>query len=137
MPPPLLIYQPLDKDDNAKIVFTEPMNYPAAITNFTSENQGKEYFEISLAISEATKAALYELDDYDAIDIQWKLFTPSNNTLYFEIKFFPPDLVSTDGLDPDRIRVNFLQLDQFLGQRSGLPASVFPDQDNYLERLGY
>ena len=45
------------------------MNYPAAITNFTSENQGKEYFEISLAISEATKAALYELDDYDAIDI--------------------------------------------------------------------
>ena len=61
------------------------MNYPAAITNFTSENQGKEYFEISLAISEATKAALYELDDYDAIDIEWKLFTPSNNTLYFEI----------------------------------------------------
>ena len=45
------------------------MYYPEAITNFTSENQGKEYFKISLIISEATKATLYELDDYDAIDI--------------------------------------------------------------------
>ena len=60
-PPPFLIYQPLDEDDNVKIVFTEPINFPDAISNFTSENEGNEYFEITLQLSEATKATLYEM----------------------------------------------------------------------------
>ena len=61
-PPPLLIYEPLDEDDNIKLVFTEPINFPDAIQNFTSENEGKEYFEFSIELSETTKALLYEMD---------------------------------------------------------------------------
>ena len=114
-PPPLLIYEPLDEDDNVKLVFTEPINFPDAIQNFTSENQGKEYFEISLQLSETTKATLYEMEVDTDIEIAWELTVPNNSTLIFEITFTPDELVSADGLDPDRINIKFLQADHFVG----------------------
>ena len=114
-PPPLLIYEPLDEDDNVKLVFTEPINFPDAIQNFTSENQGKEYFEISLQLSETTKATLYEMEVDTDIEIAWELAVPNNSTLTFEITFTPSDLVSADGLDPDRLKIKFLQADHFVG----------------------
>ena len=66
-------------------------------------------------MSETTKATLYEMEVDTDIEIAWELTVPNNSTLIFEITFTPDELVSADGLDPDRIKINFLQADHFVG----------------------
>ena len=79
-----MIFEPLDRDDNLVIKFTEDIDWPLGIENLTSDHsfrnlqdeiielENLNFFNISFEASDATKSALYEFD-VKQIDIEWSI----------------------------------------------------------------
>ena len=44
IPPPELVYKPIDREDNIGIEFNELMLFPDGIKEWNSKNQGKDVF---------------------------------------------------------------------------------------------
>ena len=143
-----MIFEPLDRDDNLVIKFTEDIDWPLGIENLTSdyafrnlqdditELENLNFFSISFEASDATKSALYE-KDVKQIDVEWSIQIDSSNKLKIKFFFSPSDLVSLDGLDPDKIRVDVFAPKMFIGNITGLPSEILPEQENYSDGDGF
>ena len=66
---------------------------------------------------------MYEIDK-DSIDIRWSLSIESPKSIKVIFDFDPADLISTDGLDPDYIRMIVTNPQIFVAKKSGLTALV-------------
>ena len=62
---------------------------------------------MALELGETTNSTLYEEDVQ--IEIYWKVLIEDLRNFKLELDFNHPNLVSTDGLDPDKILFKFLK----------------------------
>ena len=73
-------------------------------------------------LSETTNSTLYELDLTDQFTINWTIDILDLRKFKIELEFNYPNLISSDGLDPDRINFKILKPDFFVGYNSEAPA---------------
>ena len=72
-----------------------------------------EFFFITLELSDTTSQLLYEEDK--EIEIYWNITSTDQSYFKVETSFNNPELVSTDGLDPDKIGFQLLNPQAFIG----------------------
>ena len=83
-----------------------------------------DFFVISLELSESTKSILYELDK--EIQINWSIEVEGLSNFKIKLRIDPPEVVSVDGLDPDKIKFQLLQPEAFKGLKSFKPSIILP-----------
>ena len=73
-------------------------------------------------LSETTNSTLYELDLANRFTINWTIDILDLRKFKIELEFNYPNLISSDGLDPDRVNFKILKPDFFVGYNSKVPA---------------
>ena len=111
--------------------FTQDVKYPDGFEDLKSEDRrlsvvesSSDFFVISLDLSESTNSALYELDQ--EININWSIEVIDLSKFKIEMQFEPPELVSADGLEPDKLKFRLLKPEAFKGLKSFKPAVILP-----------
>ena len=80
-----------------------------------TKDERYEIFEISIEFSEATNSTIYELDDDVIPTIAWTVEIVDFKTIKFYLSFQAEHLLSTDSLDPDKLKFNIPNPGVFLG----------------------
>ena len=65
--------------------------------------------------------------------IEWKVVVKDLKSFEVVLGFNHPDLVSTDGLDPDKILFELNRPQMFTSLESNQPAVILPAQKDYFD----
>ena len=105
-----MIQYELDKEDNILVSFTQDVLYPENFKDLKGnsrrlyeEHDAQDFFVIKLELGDSTNSTLYELEEKTEIRIYWEVEILNLSEFKVKTRFDPPGLVSTDGLDPDKI----------------------------------
>ena len=129
-PPPYLIFEDLDFEDNLSISFTEEMEYPNGIEFFRNDNLGAQSFWISYQASESTNDFIYNREVNSTNSMSWSIIDVEPSSLKFSLDFDDPTAVSPDQFDPDKLIFSLIRPDLFVGAKSRKPVEVLNQESS-------
>ena len=112
-PPPKMVYESDNELNTLVLKFDQIILLPSDIKTYSSENVGNEVFQIDYLPSDSSIAYGYENELQ--VDMTWKVNQAEPERIEILLDFSDKSAVSVNPHDPDKVEVQLLKKEKFVG----------------------